>query len=246
MPPDTGRIFRTGDVTFPARADYVVDTVRCTTLGCAGTRVLTVEHLLSALAACGVDNAWIVVSGPEIPILDGSALPFLRAIRSAGVIGQGVATRVIRPAAPREVVGDSGSITVVPAQGLTLDVTTDFVDWPEGCARCCVEIDPKRVDFYEKSVAPARTFAFRQEVDRLLAAGLARGGSVENALIISPPDGYSTPLRLPHEWAAHKALDVLGDLALLDARLESRVTARCPGHRLNTQCARLLLEEVMA
>lgn len=243
---DTGRVFRLGAVSLPAHVSFVVDTARCTTLGVEGVRVSTVEHLLSALHGCGIDNAVIEVSGPEIPILDGSALPFFEAILSAGICGQGGTPRRLRLREPVEV-GEGGSLlTAKPADGCTLEVTTTFDGWPEGSTTLHARLDPEDTARYGTEIAPARTFAFRQEVEALLAAGLAQGGSLENALIITPPDGFSTPLRLPAEWCAHKLLDLIGDLALLDARLNMKLSALRPGHRINAHFARTLLQSGQA
>ncbi|HLK59614.1 MAG TPA: UDP-3-O-acyl-N-acetylglucosamine deacetylase [Chthonomonadaceae bacterium] len=241
---DTGRVFQTGRVLIPARAEYVVDTARCTTLGSEGARISTVEHLLSALMGFSIDNALIVVEGPEIPILDGSALPFVEAIRSAGVREQTRAPRVLTLEAPLELHAGNGSIRAMPAAStLELEVTTDFADWREGDATLTAYLEPEDAEAYAAHIAPARTFAFQQEVDALLAAGLAKGGSLDNALIITPPDGFSRPLRLPSEWCAHKMLDLLGDLALTDRRLQIHVAAIRPGHTLNTRFAAALLAQ---
>jgi len=240
--PDTGRVFRVGAVSFPAHVSYVLDTARCTTLGSEGVRVSTVEHLLSALQGCGIDNAVLEVSGPEIPILDGSALPFVEAILSAGICAQEHPPRRLRLAAPVEVVEGESRLRADPADGCALEATTTFDEWPEGRATARARLDPKDCAGYRAQVAPARTFAFRQEVEALLAAGLAQGGSLDNALILTPPGGFSTPLRLPAEWCAHKLLDLIGDLALLDARLALRLTALRPGHRVNVRFARTLLQ----
>jgi UDP-3-O-[3-hydroxymyristoyl] N-acetylglucosamine deacetylase len=241
-PADTGRLFRSGGREIPARADYVIDTSRCTTLGADGARVSTVEHLLSALHGLGIDNAIIEVVGPEIPILDGSALPWVEAIQAAGVTAQGVPARLFTLAEPCDVAEGASQMQARPGDGLRVEVLTEFSDWPEGRASQTFASGPEGAAAYARQIAPARTFAFRKEVEMLLAAGLAKGGSLDNALIISPPDTFSTPLRLPQEWCAHKLLDVIGDLALADARLNLHLTAIRPGHRLNVRLAGALRE----
>lgn len=230
---DTGRVFQVGSVTIPARAEFVTDTSRSTRLGRDGAAVGTVEHLLSALHAWGIDNARIVVEGPEIPILDGSAAPFAEAVCAVGVRGQGRPARTISLRTPISIEQGSTRIVAEPTSGLNLRVCTTFENWAEGTAECRAAFGPQTTERYRTEIAPARTFAFHAEVEKLLEAGLARGGSLDNALIITPPSGYSTPLRLPQEWCAHKMLDLLGDLALADARLEMRVDALRPGHRAN-------------
>jgi len=237
-----GRVFRIGQIEIAAHVDHVVDTTRSTTLGTAGARVHTVEHLLSALNGLGVDNALIEVEGPEIPILDGSAMPFVEAILSAGIHGQGEPCRVLgyrTDADPLLLSEGSSSFTVEASDTFRIAVTTEFANWPEG--KATVEYEYIVSDSYAAVIAPARTFAFREEVEHLLKSGLAQGGSLDNALIITPPDEFSTPLRLPQEWCAHKLLDVLGDLALVGARLQIAVTALRPGHRTNIALARRLL-----
>lgn len=238
---DTGRIFQVGGITIPAQARFVTDTSRSTRLGRDGVTVSTVEHLLSALHAWGVDNARIVVEGPEIPILDGSAAPFAGAILQVGVRGQGKAVRTLSLQKPILLKQGGTLFTAKPAQELHLSVRTEFEDWPEGNATCRADIRPDTAEIYLADIAPARTFAFQAEVERLLQAGLALGGSLDNALIITPPDGFSTPLRVPHEWCTHKMLDLIGDLALADARLELQVDALRPGHRANVAFVMALL-----
>jgi UDP-3-O-[3-hydroxymyristoyl] N-acetylglucosamine deacetylase len=237
---NTGRLFQLNGVSIPAHVQFVVDTTRCTTLGRDGARVSTVEHLLSAMAGCGIDNCRIEVDGPEIPILDGSALPFAEAIQTVGIETQGVPPRYARVREPVVVTMGSSELRAEPGERFSLDVETEFDDWPEGAAALTASGKDGVLNGYAEHVAPARTFAFRREVEMLIAAGLAKGGSLDNALIITPPDNFSTPLRLPSEWCAHKMLDVIGDLALLNARLVMRIQARRPGHRVNTALAQAL------
>jgi UDP-3-O-[3-hydroxymyristoyl] N-acetylglucosamine deacetylase len=240
---DTGRVFQVGDVLIPARAEFVTDTSRSTRLGRDGATVSTVEHLLSALHAWGVDNAVILVEGPEIPILDGSAAPFAEAIHAVGVRGQGKPARTLRLSAPVTVEQGGVRLTATPAAALHLQVRTEFDNWPEGAAEAEMTLSGATTEVYRAAIAPARTFAFQAEVEMLLKAGLARGGSLDNALIITPPDGFSAPLRVANEWCAHKLLDLIGDLALADARLELRVEALRPGHRANVALVRALLAQ---
>jgi UDP-3-O-[3-hydroxymyristoyl] N-acetylglucosamine deacetylase len=235
--PDAGRIFLVNGTVIPARAQYVVDTTRCTTLGRDGVRVSTVEHLLSALAGCGVDNCVIEVDGPEIPILDGSALPFVDAIQSVGIEVQGRPAHFVRLRDEVVVSGNGSELRAAPADDLYLEVRTEFDEWPEGAAAIVTEGRDGVPIGYRANIAPARTFAFRREVEMLIAAGLAKGGSLGNALIITPPDGFSSALRVASEWCAHKVIDVIGDLALLDARLAIRLHALRPGHRINISLA---------
>jgi UDP-3-O-[3-hydroxymyristoyl] N-acetylglucosamine deacetylase len=237
---NSGRVFQVGNVRLPARVEHVVDTRRCTTLGKDGVKVSTVEHLLSALAGWQIDNALIEMDGAEIPILDGSALPFAEAIQSVGVQEQTMPAAVLRLSEPLEWNDGACGITAEPSDGFHFQTTVGFDDWAEGTAVHSGYVTTS--EGYTEQIAPARTFAFRHEVDALLAAGLAKGGSLDNALVITPPDEFSSPLRLPREWAVHKTLDLIGDLALTDARLAVRVYAVKPGHRVNTEFAKQLLD----
>lgn len=250
-PPDAGRRFVLGDVEIPARSEFVLDTRRCTTLGRegdpfsssnSGGKLLTVEHLLSALSGLGIDNAWIEVEGPELPILDGSALPYVEAIYAVGIATQDRPAAICRVRDEVVIRDGASEITIQPADQFELEVAVEFETWPEGRASVSAVIGAGQEASYAQQVAPARTFAFRVEVEQLLAAGLAKGGSLDNALVITPPDGFSTPLRLPKEWAVHKLLDLVGDLALLDARPQMRVKALRPGHTINTTAARQLAQ----
>ena len=236
---NTGRVFRVGKVEIPARVNYVTDTRRCTTLGNAGTTISTVEHLLSALYGMQIDNAMIEVEGVEIPILDGSALPFVEAIQSVGIAAQTAAANVMTLVEEIHIRGVS-EMHVFPSETFSIHCAVAFENWAEGAANPLCEVENPAV--YANDIAPARTFAFQQEVEALLAAGLAKGGSLDNALIITPPDTFSTPLRMPHEWAMHKILDIIGDLALVNAHLCLTLEAVKPGHRINTDLAQILLE----
>ena len=241
---DSGRVFRVGNVTIPARANFVVDTTRCTTLGAEGIRVSTVEHLLSALHGFCIDNAIMEVEGPEIPILDGSALPFAAAIQEAGIVAQSKPPRTVRPEKIHFTDGRSEYTAIAAYSNAdALKATVDFDNWPEGNAVMSARLPSSFRVEYMKRIAPARTFAFQSEVDQLIAAGLAKGGSLDNALIITPPDEFSSPLRLPQEWAAHKILDLIGDLALVDTRILAFISVSRPGHRGNVRLAQALLKQ---
>ncbi len=244
--PNAGRVFVVNGATIPARADYVVDTQRCTTLGHNGERVSTVEHLLSALFACGVDNARIVMEGREIPILDGSALPFVEVILAAGVCEQSVLAREFTLESELSFTDRDCVMRVIPSAEYTLEVTTTFPQWEEGRALRAFRFSESVGDEYIAQVALARTFAFDYEVRWLLEQGLAKGGSLDNALVITPPESFSTPLRIEAEWCRHKILDLIGDLALLDCRPKMSVSAICPGHRNNVNLAQHLLKQMSA
>lgn len=245
--PDTGRVFVVDGVEIPARAECVVDTARCTALGYANRRVRTVEHLMAALAGCLVDNVRIEVFGPEIPILDGSSLPFVESIGSSGICSQRLPARYVSVSEALALENGTGlsRLTAAPANRCEICIETSFPDWPEGDAETTLLFEPDGTLFQEL-IAPARTFAFAAEVPGLLESGLARGGSLENVVIITPPSSFSSALRMPGEWWRHKVLDLIGDLALIDARLMCSVTAIRPGHSINTRMAAALVKECSA
>jgi len=241
---NTGRRIRIGTTEFEATTDHVVDTRRCTTLGTGDVRVHTVEHLLSALFAHRIDNCLIEIDGPEVPILDGSALPHVQAIEQSGIIAQhdDASMLILQEAFALEDRDSFASAT--PLLGtkpeFDLNVEVVFPNWVEGARSQRLILDEHSNRIYCDSIASARTFAFRHEVEQLLAAGLAQGGSLDNALIITPPDGFSSPLRVPGEWCAHKVVDVVGDLALVGVRLALILRLVRPGHSFNVAVARAL------
>lgn len=223
-------------VRIPVRPESVVDTRRCTALGCDGARVETVEHLLSALHGLGVDNAEIVVDGPEVPILDGSAKPWVDAITDVGLAQQDALAPIgmlNEPVALRD--GDSW-IVATPADRFRVTCVSSFDHPLLGTAVGSFNGAPA---IYAREIASARTFGFAAEVEALLASGRALGGSLDNALIVYD-NHFSSELRLPDEWMRHKALDLWGDLAVLGVRLHADVTVVLPGHRANAAFARCL------
>lgn len=238
---DHGRVFQAADGTkIPARVDHVVNCDRSTILGLGEARVHTPEHLLSAMAALEVDNALIELSGPEIPILDGSAKEFLRGLKLAGVEAQGAEARILAPERPHLVNGPSGQcVLVLPAPRLTYEYVLHYDHPMLGCQT--VEFEPCRDD-YEATLAEARTFALWEEVKPLLDRGLALGGTLDNALVVYQ-DKYSSELKMKDEPVCHKCLDLIGDFALLDARVCARVLAVKAGHKLHVEAATEVWEE---
>ncbi len=233
---NSGVHFVIGAARIPARASFVVNTRRCTCLGSGDKRVDTVEHLLSALFGLCITNAEIEVEGPEIPILDGSAQVWVKGLKAAGIVeldAPAPALHLNEPVALENV--DSWYIAV-PSDELFVTCVTHFDHPLLGTETITFVGSPEH---YEREIAPARTFGFSSEVEALLAAGLAQGGSLDNALIIQH-DRFSHKLRLPHECARHKLLDLLGDLSLTGERLCANVTAIRPSHQGNTAFATLL------
>ena len=237
-----GRVFAASDGgRVPARVDSVVKCDRCTILGSGDSVVYTPEHLLSAMAALGIDNALIEMSGPEVPILDGSAATFYSALKQAGVQVQKSPAPVIRPEKPFSVMGNQGqSVHVVPWSEEHYEYVL-YYDHPMlGCQT--VEFSPQEGD-YALEIAPARTFALWEEVKPLLERGLAQGGTVDNALVVYQ-DKFSSPLTVEREPVRHKCLDLIGDFALLDARIQAKVLAIRAGHKLHVDCATAVWKDV--
>ena len=235
-PVGTGLVFIRTDITdrdnrIEVRPDSVTGVKNCTTLSnAAGVKVATIEHLLAALAASGIDNLYIDLDGEELPALDGSSEPFLKLIEQVGIVRQAAPRRYVRVLKPIEVRSGESIARIEPSNRLQLDVTIDFEDKAIGRQR--VEIVPNVRAFRER-LASARTFARMHEVAALQAAGLSKGGSLDNAVIVDGdkvlnPEG----LRFADEFVRHKALDLLGDL-YLGGPILGRVTTVKGGHGLN-------------
>jgi UDP-3-O-acyl N-acetylglucosamine deacetylase len=219
-----------------ATPDAVRSTVRCTTLGSRQGVVNTVEHVLAALTGMGVDNATIAVQGDEVPILDGSALPFASAIAQAGLVEQPAARRVLELREPVWYEDDGKLLAVLPADEFSISF---FVSFPEPVGHQFLATPPITPDYFLREIAPNRTFGFKHEIDALAAAGLARGGSLDNAVVIDT-DGYLSELRFPDEVVRHKALDLIGDFALIGMYPRARVIAIKSGHALHVAAARAM------
>lgn len=220
--------------TIPASWDLVSDTRLCTVLrNSAGASISTVEHVMSALRGCGIDNALIEIDGPEIPIMDGSAAPFVALIEQAGIVAQDAIRKVIRILKPISIGDDSKWARLDPADTSSFRFSVDFAGRPglEQTAEIILGGDKFRY-----AIARARTFGFLEEVAQLRAAGLARGGSLDNAIVIDGeniinPDG----LRYADELARHKILDAIGDLYLAGAAIEGAYSGFRAGHAVNNQ-----------
>lgn len=230
-----------GEPCVPALVQYVGRTRRSTSLAVEGVKILTPEHLLSAMSALGVDNVLVRLDAAEVPILDGSARPFAEAVREVGLEEQEAERRMLvidRPFSyedPR-----SGSdIAFEPGDGFEVELTVDYPSKVIG--RQTVRYDA--ATDYLKEIAPCRTFCFRREVKWLRMLGLIRGGSLDNALVVDEPRGYvgDPELFFADEPARHKLLDLLGDLSLAGMPIRGKVTAYKPGHKVNTQALRQFL-----
>ncbi|HEY3414568.1 MAG TPA: UDP-3-O-acyl-N-acetylglucosamine deacetylase [Armatimonadota bacterium] len=236
-PSERGRIafVRDGE-RIPAHLDAVSRTQRCTTLGSAETGVSTVEHLLAALSAMNVCGADLHLDGPEVPILDGSAACFVRLLQGAGLRELPGQRRVLRLNEPVWLEDGLSSLLAVPSERFRVTTAIEYTHPMVGRQVADIIVDPGT---FEREIAPARTFGFEEELSELARNGLARGGSVDNAVVFLKQH-TSSPLRFPDEPVRHKALDVIGDLALLGARPLVHVWAIRPSHRLNIEFARLL------
>ncbi|HTJ28103.1 MAG TPA: UDP-3-O-acyl-N-acetylglucosamine deacetylase [Candidatus Limnocylindria bacterium] len=236
-PAGHGLRFRLDDaVEFPARADYVVDTVRATVLGSGEHRVSTVEHLLSALLGCGVDNALIAVDGPEIPVEDGSAKRFSDAIDAVGLAMLHEARVRWIPTEPRVFRDGDKLLVVAPAASFRVRMAVDYPA-PIGAQYVEAEITPEA---YRREIAANRTFGFQHEVEALIKRGLAQGGTLDNAVVFGS-DGPLAPLRSHNEPVRHKVLDLVGDFALLGAYPQCEVIAIKSGHKLHCMAVRELV-----
>lgn len=248
-----------------ARVEYVCATERGTVLQCGDWRVSTVEHALSALYALGVTNCLIRLDAPEMPILDGSAAPFVKAILQAGIVAQQADAKVYQVRERMEYTAQNGSTYVIePATQPQYEVEISF----PGNILHDQKAELTDLADYPYAVSSARTFVFVREIAYLLDKGLIKGGDLQNALVIYelpiPQEtmdqltdalgqprqhadklGYLSPLKYENEPARHKLLDLIGDFSLLGVRLQGKVTAYRPGHGPNTECARVLNQKIV-
>ena len=220
------------EVRFPARAEWVVDTLLATTLGTPGFRLATVEHLIAALRGMGVDNCTVEVSGPELPIMDGSAAPFVYLIQQAGLKPQKRMQRRLVIRRPIEVRHGNRWVRVIPSRSFKLSMTIDYAHPAIGKQSLHADLNSPTV--FEREIAPARTFGFLSDVQAMQAQGLALGGSLQNAIVLDDERVLNrSGLRFPDEFVRHKMLDMVGDLALLGLPLQGHVKAMRSGHALN-------------
>lgn len=245
--PDTGIIFRRVDLDPPVdlKADpfSVGDTRMASCLERDGAKLGTVEHLMSALAGLGIDNAYIDVDAPEIPIMDGSAAPFVFLLQSAGIEEQPVAKKFLRVRKPVEVREGDKWARLEPYDGFKLSFSILFNHPAVDQSGTSVEVDFEDQS-YIRDISRARTFGFTQDVEALREQGLALGGSLDNAIVM---DEYrvlnAEGLRLPDEFVRHKVLDAVGDLYLVGHPLLAAFTAHKSGHAMNNKLLRALLAD---
>jgi UDP-3-O-[3-hydroxymyristoyl] N-acetylglucosamine deacetylase len=241
--PATGIVFHRIDgdvvVSIEARSENVVDTRLATVLARGDTRVSTVEHLLAALSAYGIDNLHIDINGPEVPIMDGSAAPFVSILEDAGLRNLPKSRKFLAIRKPISVIDGEKRISIIPSRffRVTFDIAFEHP---------CIALQQRSVkvsaDCFRRELAPARTFGFLRDVEQLKAAGLARGGSLDNAIVIDDerilnPEG----LRFQDEFVRHKILDSIGDLSLLGYPILGHVRAYKAGHDVNHQLVEKIL-----
>lgn len=245
---NTGIIFVRTDVSaergmVPARYDHVCETTLGTTLRNAhGTTVATVEHLMAALSGAGIDNAFIELDGPEVPIMDGSSEPFVFLLECAGTVEQDAPRRmieVLKTVSVRE--GDCVATLEPHADGFVLDITIEFPHASIGRQNAVYDFS---LTSFKQSLCRARTFGFVREVEKMHAMGLALGGSLKNAVVVGD-DGVVNEegLRYQDEFVRHKALDVVGDYYLAGGHLLAKATTERPGHGVNNKLMRALFAD---
>lgn len=240
-PAGHGIVFRRMDrrgARVPARVGSASTFDYATTLSAGGVSVGTVEHVLSAAYGEGLDNCTIELDGPEVPIVDGSALPFVRLFHAAGFERLDQPVEKLSVSETVEVSRDGRGVSFRPdGPGLTITYEIDFPHPVVGRQELTVAIRPEE---YSTRIAPARTFGFARDVEALRARGLARGGSLHNAVVLDDAGVLSGPLRFRDEFVRHKVLDLVGDLALLGVVLDGHIHARRAGHALHIEFARAL------
>ena len=247
---NTGVVFRRTDLNppldIPLAPEHVVDTRMATTIGRDGQVIATIEHLMSAISGLGIDNCYVDVDAPEIPIMDGSAASFVFLIQAAGIEEQNAPKSFVRVLKPIEIVDGDKWARLEPYFGFRLRFSIEFKHPAIDATEQLVEVDFAR-DSFVKDVARARTFGFVNEVEALRAAGLAMGGNFENAIVMDEYRVLNTDgLRAGDEFAKHKILDAIGDLSVLGRPLIASYQAHKSGHALNNRLLRALTADATA
>ena len=244
-PADTGIRFRRTDlgVEIPASVENVSAVQYATVLGCDGATVETVEHLLAALVATGIDNVIVELSQREVPIMDGSSAPFLFLLQEAGVKRLGAARKYLKVLKPLQIASGDKRIAVYPSDHFKVSYTISF-DHP--MLRHQTRTERITEQSFSEHIASARTFGFLNEVERLRQAGLALGGSLENAIVLGETGVLNNPLRFDDEFVRHKLLDAIGDLSLTGHPMLGHVVVHRGGHAIHTRLATTLLNDTDA
>jgi UDP-3-O-[3-hydroxymyristoyl] N-acetylglucosamine deacetylase len=242
-PADTGIVFRRVDLDnflIEAHGSNVARVSYATSLMKQGVLLSTTEHLLAAIYSCEIDNIFIDIDSIEIPILDGSAEPFIQLIDAAGIRRLRRKRRYLKVIKPVEVLEDGRRIAIFPADEFRVRCYVDFPHPQVGQQEVELAVNPET---FRQVLSRARTFCFESDIEPLRAMGLIRGGSLDNAIVLTKDGVMNGPLRFPDEFGRHKALDLIGDLALVGLPLLARVEARKAGHALHTQLVSRLLAD---
>ena len=242
-PADTGIVFRRIDLDnfqIEAHVRNVARVSYATSLMKQGVLLSTTEHLLAALYSCGIDNVFIDINSIEIPILDGSAEPFMRMLERAGIRKLRRKRRYLKVLKPLEVVEEDRRIGIYPADEFSVRCYVDFPHALVGKQEIELSVSPES---FGQLLARARTFCFERQIEPLRSMGLIRGGSLENAIVLTDDGVMNGPLRFDDEFGRHKALDLIGDLALIGLPILARVEAYKAGHALHTQLVTRLLAD---
>jgi UDP-3-O-[3-hydroxymyristoyl] N-acetylglucosamine deacetylase len=242
-PQNTGYIFVRTDLDnfeIPASVEYISHCSYATTLMRRGVVLSTCEHLLSALRGSGVDNCFIEIDSIELPIMDGSSEDFIALIEQAGITEQNAPRRYFRVLKPVKIKEGDRRMSIEPSEKFEIECTIDFKH---------PLINKQGLHFiaangsFRREIASARTFGFTQEIEMLRKANLARGGSLDNAIVLTPEGMLNeSPLRFDDEFVRHKILDIIGDLALLGMPVQGKVTAEKSGHSVHAQLMSKLLK----
>src|SRR5262245_37456755 len=243
-PPDTGIVFVTRNghagASVAATVRHLVPTELCTAISGNGFQVQTIEHVLAALAGLQVDNVYVDIDAGEAPVMDGSSAPFVRLIRSAGVVPQNKRQAYLKMTRPLEVADGSRRIRIEPSSTpritYTIQYDHPFIQTQTYTYECSAHA-------FEREIADARTFGFLQEVEALWARGLGRGGNLDNTIVLSQ-DGIlnESGLRFTNEFVRHKVLDLIGDFSLLGVPFIGHLIAERSGHALHTKLVQLILD----
>ena len=242
-PADTGVVFRRVDLDqfwIEAHGSNVARVSYATSLMKQGVLLSTTEHLLAAIYSCGIDNIFVDIDAIEVPILDGSAEPFMQMIDQAGIRKLRRKRKYLKVIKPVEVVEDGRRIAIYPSDEFIVRCYVDFPHPQVGQQEVEMVVN---AETFRQVLSRARTFCFESDIEPLRAMGLIRGGSLDNAIVLTKDGVMNGPLRFPDEFGRHKALDLIGDLALVGLPLLGRVEARKAGHALHTQLVSHLLTD---
>lgn len=244
-PPDTGVVFvnrkEDANTSLQASIEHCIPTELCTAINGNGFQVKTIEHVLSALAGLEVDNVYIDVTGSEIPVMDGSAAPFVRLIQAVGLISQERKQPFLKIMAPIEVSEGSKRVRIEPSSTARITYTIEYNHPLINTQTYSYECSPKA---FETQIAEARTFGFLHEVQALWARGLGKGGTLDNTVVLSK-DGIvnESGLRFLNEFVRHKILDLIGDFSLIGTSFIGHIVAERSGHALHTRLVQQILEQ---